>query len=219
MLFLTVLGWALLAVLLLLLFFLLFPITAEVCGEEAFTVSVGYGPLRLRVFPVPRWMDAPPKRNALKAEAAPPPKTARAPAQSQAAPGNERAAAAKSGSVGLQRRSEQVLAAVKTLPKPLLQLCRHIRIRKVRLFLPAKGRDAAATALLYGREQAAAHTALAALSRVFNVQVQRIWVEPVFAESERRKPAWSCQIKARLGIIGLITIRAFLDFKKAQVLR
>lgn len=75
----------------------------------------------------------------------------------------------------------ELLARFDRLSRPVQRLLRRTGLARVSLRLVVKGEDAAATALRFGRANAAVYSTVAALDRIFSLRVEQIEIIPGFA--------------------------------------
>lgn len=72
----------------------------------------------------------------------------------------------------------ELLARFDRLSRPVQRLLRRTGLARVSLRLVVKGEDAAATALRFGRANAAVYSTVAALDRIFSLRVEQIEIIP-----------------------------------------
>ena len=77
-----------------------------------------------------------------------------------------------------------------------------LRVCSVRLYLPVSGKDAADTAVQYGKMQAYLGTTLGFLNRFFWLDIKEMHLEPDFTGSLKGSERFSCCIRARLYAMG-----------------
>lgn len=76
-----------------------------------------------------------------------------------------------------------------------------LRVKNIRLRLPVSGKDAADTAVQYGKMQAYLSTTLGFLSQFFWLDFKELHLDPDFTGSLKGTEHFSCQITARLFIM------------------
>ncbi len=89
----------------------------------------------------------------------------------------------------------ELLARFDRLSRPVQRLLRRTGLARVSLRLVVKGEDAAATALRFGRANAAVYSTVAALDRIFSLRVEQIEIIPGFAAEQEE---YSCSGEIRL---------------------
>lgn len=92
-----------------------------------------------------------------------------------------------------------------------------VRVYDIRLYLPVHADDAAATALLYGRLQAALHTANAALSNLMRLEWKEAVLVPDFAGKQQGGETFSCKITTRLFIMVTAGVWAIYQLWRADI--
>lgn len=88
-------------------------------------------------------------------------------------------------------------------------LLRRTGLARVSLRLVVKGEDAAATALRFGRANAAVYSATAALDRIFSLRVERIEIIPGFSAEQEE---YSCSGEIRLFPLAVLIAALQLGF-------
>lgn len=78
-----------------------------------------------------------------------------------------------------------------------------VRVTKIRLYLPVHEPDAAATALTYGQAQAWLHGCLGVLNNLIWLEFAECRLDPDFTGDQAGKAYFSCNVSARLIIIGI----------------
>lgn len=102
---------------------------------------------------------------------------------------------------------DQVVTAVRGAGTFGKRVLAALRVTHIRIYLPVTGADAAETALNYGKAQAWLHGGLAVLNRAVWLEFEECRLEADFLEKGDKKPHFSCQISARLLIIGIAAFR------------
>ena len=90
------------------------------------------------------------------------------------------------------------------------RLCRSLQIRELTILYTVHGKDAAATAMEYGRIHAAIGGGYAAARNLFDIRVRKIDIQPDFAGQAGAQKHFSCKITARLYIIIVLAIYVLL---------
>ena len=81
-----------------------------------------------------------------------------------------------------------------------------LRVCSIRLWLPVSGKDAADTAVQYGKMQAYLGTTLGVLNRFFWLDIKEMHLEPDFTGSLKGTERFSCCIRARLYAMGTAAV-------------
>ncbi len=196
----------LLAILLILLFV---PVAVwlEYSGG-VFTVKVGMLGLRFKVWPQKPLTEEQQRKKDEKAAA----KKARKEAEKKA-----KGAVTQTEGDGPKAKNEHraklTLEAVCTMAGAAGRLLKGVfgalRFRHIRLWLPVAGKDAADTAVQYGKMQAWLSPIMGFLNQFFWLDVDQMHLEPDFTGKLKGSEHFSCQITARLFIM-LVAGAAFV---------
>ena len=154
------LGWLLAAVLLLLAVLLILPVQLQpVYNENGFSLRGGFCGLLLPLYP--RGTKGPKKK--AKTEQAEPKRPKKEKKKFKAPP---------------PRAALQIL---QDACRAVKRLCRSLQIRELTILYTVHGKDAAATAMEYGRIHAAIGGGYAAARNLFDIRVRKIDIQPDFA--------------------------------------
>lgn len=99
----------------------------------------------------------------------------------------------------------------------LRRMLAGVRVSGIRLRLPVHGPDAAATALQYGRLNAALHTANAALSNLMRLEWEELSLTPDFTGEAKGSEYFSCKITTRLFIMVTAGVWAVYQLWRADI--
>lgn len=99
----------------------------------------------------------------------------------------------------------------------LRRMLAGVRVSGIRLRLPVHGPDAAATALQYGRLNAALHTANAALSNLMRLEWEELALTPDFTGEAKGSEYFSCKITTRLFIMVTAGVWAVYQLWRADI--
>lgn len=99
----------------------------------------------------------------------------------------------------------------------LRRILAGVRVYDIRLYLPVHADDAASTALLYGRLEAALHTANAALSNLMRLEWKEAALVPDFAGKAQGGETFSCKITTRLFIMVTAGVWAVYQLWRADI--
>lgn len=185
------LGWLLAAVLLLLAVLLILPVQLQpVYNENGFSLRGGFCGLLLPLYP--RGAGAKGSKKKAKTEQA-----------ESKRPKKEK----KKFKVPPPRAALQIL---QDACRAVKRLCRSLQIRELTILYTVHGKDAAATAMEYGRIHAAIGGGYAAARNLFDIRVRKIDIQPDFAGQAGAQKHFSCKITARLYIIIVLAIYVLL---------
>lgn len=226
------LGIFLLAALAILLLALVIPVSLWLdYHEEDITVQVGALGLKYTLLPQkekpekkPREKDV--KKTKAKTKAAKQPKAAAAKEPSKEATVKQpKPADAKQPQPQPQGKGallgltfDQLVTTVKGLGTMGKRIVNGLKVRHIRLYLPVTGEDAADTAMQYGRMQAWLHAGLGVLNRAVWLDFDEFRLEADFLAKGEKKSRFSCQISARLLIMGIAVARFGWLLWKANIL-
>ena len=205
-------GVLLLAALVLLGIALVIPVSVWIAyEEEQLTVQAGALGLRFTLLPRParpkKKKRAKPKKKKKKAAAQQTPAAAPAETASQAAPPAQEPTPQKEKNQLLQLTFAQLVTLVKGLGTLGRRVVAGLRIKHIRLHLYVTGKDAADTALQYGKLRAWLHTGVGILNNALWLEFDQFQIDTDFLAEKQKKPAFSCQISAQLLIMGIAALR------------
>ena len=184
------LGWLLAAVLLLLAVLLILPVQLQpVYNENGFSLRGGFCGLLLPLYP--------------RGAGAKGSKKAKTEQEESKQPKKEK----KKFKAPPPRAALQIL---QDACRAVKRLCRSLQIRELTILYTAHGKDAAATAMEYGRIHAAIGGGYAAAKNLFDIRVRQINIQPDFAGQAEAQKHFSCKITARLYIIIVLAIYVLL---------
>ena len=187
---LKVLGWLLAAVLLLLAVLLILPVQLQpVYNENGFSLRGGFCGLLLPLYP--------------RGAGAKGSKKAKTEQEESKQPKKEK----KKFKAPPPRAALQIL---QDACRAVKRLCRSLQIRELTILYTVHGKDAAATAMEYGRIHAAIGGGYAAAKNLFDIRVRKIDIQPDFAGQAGAQKHFSCKITARLYIIIVLAIYVLL---------
>ena len=238
---LRVLLWALAALLALLALALLVPVGVQICWQEgALTLDARAGFVRLRLYPRKKGFALPgldkigafckklflavrsvfrailsilrlPRRLLRKKRPKRPKSAPPAGAAPKPPKGGEGASLPRiEWSLGLIARLAGLAGGL------LRRMLAGVRVSRIRLRLPVHGPDAAATALQYGRLNAALH-ANAALSNLMRLEWEELALVPDFTGEARGSEYFSCKITTRLFIMVTAGVWAVYQLWRADI--
>ena len=191
------LGWLLAAVLLLLAVLLILPVQLQpVYNENGFSLRGGFCGLLLPLYP--------------RGAGAKGSKKAKTEQEESKQPKKEK----KKFKAPPPRAALQIL---QDACRAVKRLCRSLQIRELTILYTVHGKDAAATAMEYGRIHAAIGGGYAAAKNLFDIRVRKIDIQPDFAGQAGAQKHFSCKITARLYII--IVLAIFVLLKAAWAMR
>lgn len=107
---------------------------------------------------------------------------------------------------------------VKTAGWLLCRILAGIQVHDVRIRLPIHGADAADTAIRYGKTNAWLYSTLGVLQNGLDIRVKELALVPDFNGEKQGTELFSCKITARLIIMLIAGLRAFIQLTKAGVL-
>ena len=93
-----------------------------------------------------------------------------------------------------------------------------IKIRHIRVHLCVTGKDAADTALQYGKLRAWLHTGIGVLNNALWLEFDQFQIDTDFLAEKQKKPAFSCQISTQLLIMVLAALRFLWLLWKENIL-
>lgn len=191
---LKVIGWLLLAVLVLLVAALFVPLAADVAyrGDE---LSVVAQVLFLRIPILP---EKPGKKE----------KKEKKQKKKKAKPEDGKKKSAKKKKKKPLITLQFILDMLESAGWIIKRFFKGLWFKQFRLCWVVHSGDAAATAIDYGKTSAALYAAQASLQNLFNLQVEEFRVLPDFAGEQESEKHFSCKITARLYIIVVIAIYA-----------
>lgn len=218
------LGILLLAALAILLLALVIPVSLWLdYHEEDITVQVGVLGLKYTLLPQkekpekkPRAKSA--KKTKAKTKAAKQPKAAAAKEPPKEATVKQLQAQPQGKGALLGLTFDQLVTTVKGLGTMGKRIVNGLKVRHIRLYLPVTGEDAADTAMQYGRMQAWLHAGLGVLNRAVWLDFDEFRLEADFLAKGEKKSRFSCQISARLLIMGIAVARFGWLLWKANIL-
>lgn len=132
-------------------------------------------------------------------------KKKRAPKQAPQAGGGQKRSPGKKFTLTFEKLTALVSDAAGLLRRALAAL----RVRDIRVVLPVQGRDAADTALFYGRFCAWFYGGIAALQNALDLRFDSIEIIPDFAGENKYRTSFYCKIGATPFIMIFVAIRAF----------
>ncbi len=193
---LKILGWVLLGILLFVLFLLLLPVHTRVRFDGALQVWAGLGPVSLRVFPLKQKKSKPKKE------------------KTQAADKKEQAPKPKKPKKKLTL--EIICDFIKLGVEALGTLKRQLVLSNLTVHLKVGSKDAANTAILYGRVAAAVSSLYPILERNLRIKKTDIAVDADF-ESDKMEVLVDVQLAVcplRLILASVILLIHFLKINK-----
>lgn len=216
-------GWALLALLAVLLLLLLTPVRveAELKYDKPF-VRVKVLCFSFRLWPLKEKKEKPAPQHLAGQEPAgqepaAPPQKADGPAEKESReapkPPAGKAKPKKKG-LGLAELTELVSTAG-WLMKIVFKV---IKFRDIKVVLPIHREDAAETAIAFGRTQAYLGTALGALQNFLDLQFKQVELIPDFTGSYKYRRYLSCKIVATPFIMVTAAVYAFIRLKAGRVI-
>lgn len=141
----------------------------------------------------------------------PPKKPAKKPAKKKAASGSS------GGTLGGLPWG-RITSALELLPTVLKKLFGSIRIHDIRLVVPVHKRDAAATAIWYGRVNGLIGGAVAAASHIFQVELKELNVLCDYTNDAAGKEHFSCKITTHLMQLAVLGITTLIQLKKRKII-
>ena len=215
---LRLIGWVLLAVLLLLLVALLIPLGVRfVYRPGSVRATACYGPLRFTLWP----RKGQPEALKKPASAAPPGQTVRKTVDGeQASVTVEVKPAKKSGlPFGISARIDAAMQLLSNDPMAFARcmlghtgwlgrhLLRSVRVSGLDIFWTVTADEASATAELFGAEMALANNLLALVQQYIRVQSDRLWLEPDFTGERAGERIVSFRLTSCAAVLLWLVIR------------
>lgn len=202
-----VLLW-LVALLLSLVFILLFiPVSVWLdYTDGVFSVRVGMLGIRFKVWPQKPLTEEQKRKKEEKAAAKKAAKEAKIAEQNQQS-GQEQPKKKKEHKAKLTM--DAICKMVSAAGRLLRGVFGALRVKNIRLRLPVSGKDAADTAVQFGKMQAYIGTTLGFLNQFFWLDIKEMHLDPDFTGSLKGTERFSCQITAQL-IIMVIAAAAFV---------
>lgn len=214
LLILKIIGWILLAILVLLAAVLLVPACVWLRYEkDVFSVSVGLLGIRIQVWPQREKHLSERQQHIRQAKEKAKEEKAAAKAKKKQENGKKKEPGARA-----KLTLETVCALAGSAGIFLRAVFGALRIRHIRIRWPVHAEDAAATALRYGKAQAWLHTCLALLNRVFWLDFDECRLEPDFTGKQAGTEYFSCKISAQLIIIVIAAVKLVLRLKEEDLL-
>lgn len=212
-----VLLWVLAALLALVVFALFVPVTAELeYAGGRFWVWVRVLAVRVRVYPPKEKQPAKASKRERRAhnEESPSAPGVDSPPPQAGAGGGPSAQAAKP-----RRKLElgRLLEIASTAGGAARRILAGLRVRHIRVYWPVQGRDAADTAILYGRVCGGISGALGVLNNLLRLEFDELRPEADFTGEHQGQEHFSCKITGQLFIMVSAALYALWRLKRQDV--
>lgn len=195
---LNILGWILLGILAFLVFILLLPVHTRVRFDDMLQVWCGLGPVSLHIFPLKKKAEQQKKK----------PRTAKTKEAKQKK--------AKKAKTKKKLTLEVLCDFIRLGAQALGKLRRRLVIRELTCYLVIADKDAAATALLYGRIAAAVSALYPVLDRNLRIHHTDISVD---ADFEKQKSSVLLDVKLAVCPLRLLISAMILAFQFFKIYR